>query len=1408
VELEWALSLGKHVIPILHREVSSGRLRPEVQKLNWITPRAPHDEAAVAEVMRDLLPLLESEYEPYVWQHTALTVAAQRWEAADRPTRLLLVGEERRRAEEWLQKTFQPPKQPPVRPTSLQCEFLCEGRKNAEQLMTDVFICAAREDRALRDTVARSLARYLITAWTGADADRPGREAEQLALEGVERADNLLFLLSPASVASAVCAEQLARALELNKRVIPLLVGESPRDTWPEPLRALKPADFTDNTTVTDYERDILDLRNELAENRDYHRQHKLLLVQALRWQRRRQIQGVSTSAFVLRGYALERAQAWVEVHDRADTERAPLTDLHREFVVESARHQRLGVDVFLSYSRKDGDFARVLCERLKDAGRTTWFDQESIAAGADYQAEIFRGIDEADNIVFVVSPDSVASPHCEAEVEHAIAQGKRIRTVLCRATDPAEIPESLASIQWIDCTAYDWSAQFPELLLALDVDREHAAHHTVLQGRAREWDERGRDEALLLNRVACETASAWLAAACERTALPEPDSHGDSLGAYAAELTRFLGAPRKKPHPTEVQIHYVAESRVAIALESLRQRQNTDLLTKRLQRFRIALALALAALVCAGIFYWSARESEQKAEANAQRAADKEREAILNAERAKSERARAETQRDQARANNLAFVSNGLIESGDVSRALAVAARAYELPGGAEAPSVQQALSHAFAELRFGNRGLYHRLFRHGASVDVASVSADGRTILTAAKDGSVKLWNEAGDLIRAVDHGAGVRSASWLSTGKRGTDSAPGFVTVGDENLVKIWKPGAEEPIPLPGHECGGYGNCAVVDVAVSPNATTIVTVGVDAQVLVWDTNGRQIARGLEHQPGWLSTVSFSPDGNYFTTAAGQFNPTVQIYDAQGRHLFGTNPKLRCSERAEWDCRVTRTRFSPVNPGQWLAGFPDRIIRLHDKNGQLLRAYPAKHGARINDLAYHPGGERFVSCDQGGRVIVWTSKGEPVVELEAHEGAATALAVSPDGGYFATGGEDSVISLWRFDGTLASHFRGHAAAIRSLEFTPDSKKLLSSSADKTARLWRIAPMTLPEIVHEKSVAFASFVPGTKHILTVEGAGTKEPGITVRLWTEAGEPSPDGTTYVQSRRYDELGGDDYGNFRLYSLDVSVDGRRFLTASTDYQVRLWDVQTSSPVAAWEDRSGRDAAGWAGVRVARFSRDGRLIATGDFGGHLRLLAADGSLLGEVRGAHPHPILALDFAPGEERLVTADAAGEVKVWRIDGQALSSERTLLKHRGQVNSVQFDPSGRRVLTASDDTELRLTDLEGRNLATAAHADRVLWAEYADEAGTLLSASADGTAVVWDGRLRRIRALEGNTGPIHSARFGPDGTIVTAGQDGRARIWFDPAKINAWLSSPEREVYRLSCADQQELGLVLEGCP
>ncbi len=86
-----------------------------------------------------------------------------------------------------------------------------------------------------------------------------------------------------------------------------------------------------------------------------------------------------------------------------------------------------MGTKIFISYSRKDSDFARQLNTALQAAGKTTWFDQESISTGVDFEKEIFKGIDGADNFVFVLSLDAVASEYCEREVTYAANKSKQV---------------------------------------------------------------------------------------------------------------------------------------------------------------------------------------------------------------------------------------------------------------------------------------------------------------------------------------------------------------------------------------------------------------------------------------------------------------------------------------------------------------------------------------------------------------------------------------------------------------------------------------------------------------------------------------------------------------------------------------------------------------------------------------------------------------------------------------------------------------------------------------------------------------------------------------------------------------------------------------------------------------------
>jgi hypothetical protein len=169
-----------------------------------------------------------------------LLALALDWQHHQHATHYLLVGQERLATEQWLLTHFATGEQPPCQPNALQNEFLSEARKNAENRLTDVFICYDRHDRVLRDQIVRELARYAITTWTH-DKDIPtGSDYARAIEQGIETADNFLFLLSPTAVQSDYCQRELTHAHRYHKRIIPILIAPTPAENWPPTLRDLQ----------------------------------------------------------------------------------------------------------------------------------------------------------------------------------------------------------------------------------------------------------------------------------------------------------------------------------------------------------------------------------------------------------------------------------------------------------------------------------------------------------------------------------------------------------------------------------------------------------------------------------------------------------------------------------------------------------------------------------------------------------------------------------------------------------------------------------------------------------------------------------------------------------------------------------------------------------------------------------------------------------------------------------------------------------------------------------------------------------------------------------------------------------------------------------------------------------------
>jgi formylglycine-generating enzyme required for sulfatase activity len=103
---------------------------------------------------------------------------------------------------------------------------------------------------------------------------------------------------------------------------------------------------------------------------------------------------------------------------------------------------------IFISYSRQDEAFARRLAGSLSYLGADVWIDVDDIPAGMKWSSAIQQGLDTADLMIVIMSPDSMASKNVEDEWQYYLDNRKPVIPVLLK---PAKIHFQLNRIQYID---------------------------------------------------------------------------------------------------------------------------------------------------------------------------------------------------------------------------------------------------------------------------------------------------------------------------------------------------------------------------------------------------------------------------------------------------------------------------------------------------------------------------------------------------------------------------------------------------------------------------------------------------------------------------------------------------------------------------------------------------------------------------------------------------------------------------------------------------------------------------------------------------------------------------------------------------------------------------------------------
>ncbi len=192
-----------------------------------------------------------------------------------------------------------------------------------------------------------------------------------------------------------------------------------------------------------------------------------------------------------------------------------------------------------------------------------------------------------------------------------------------------------------------------------------------------------------------------------------------------------------------------------------------------------------------------------------------------------------------------------------------------------------------------------------------------------------------------------------------------------------------------------------------------------------------------------------------------------------------------------------------------------------------------------------------------------------------------------------------------------------------------------------------------------------------------------------------------------------------------------------------------------------------------VTAARFSGDGKLLATGGKDKTAKIWRVkDGSPTG-VEMKHDDWVNDLDFSPDAKRVITCSSEA-IFLW--NAQTGEMIRRISGHESEVSGVRFTPDGQKALSSSLDLTLKLWDLDsGECLFTmSGHEDMVTCLDISSDSSLAASGGWDKSVRIWSlktGALENV--LAGHGDEVNSVAFDGQGkTLVSAGADGAILVW------------------------------------
>jgi WD40 repeat protein len=701
----------------------------------------------------------------------------------------------------------------------------------------------------------------------------------------------------------------------------------------------------------------------------------------------------------------------------------------------------------FISYSRKNLAFVDELLGRLDKLDIQSFVDRADIDAFEDWWERIQALIRQSDVFIYVISPDSVASPICLRELDYAVSLSKRLAPIVAERIPEAATPAPIRRLNWVyfdDITTVDTSAR--KLVEALTSDINWVRQHTALLEKAYRWANTGKPGpvGLLLHSPELEEAERWISI-----------------------------RPPGAPSPLKLHAEYIIESR------------NEEQRRSRMQRRR-SRAIATGSLIAAGLvsalgwlFFTASQEAQRSqsqflADVSRQRLDDGDPVSamLLALEGLKDNHSGDFKQRFRPLEPAAAIALDAALRNWSsrpwneavvlLGHGGAVTRVAYSADGRLISTGSDDQTA-AIWDAKTGR--MLRRLRGHTKGITSVAFSPNGRLLATSSWDATVRVWDTegGGKATLLAGHRLGVRNVVFTSDGKH-------LISTSDDRTVRVWSVNPPQLLTtMSGHDD------LVWSAAQSADGKTVASVSQDKTARLWDLESGNEIHVLRHA-GDVRGLSFSPDGKILATAGA--DGTVRTWDV----ALGTETRTLKGHTGF----VFDVKFSVDGKRLWTAGDDKTVRSWNVQTGQAVAIL--KHPENARRVFLSADGVSVCTLTLGGTARLWdASSGGLLYELRGHSDWIRHATFSPDGRSLATASVDATVRIWNAAPIEEPRVIG-SYLIFTIALNVQLRRAFSRSLDGTSRLWNLDTgevlATYPTV--SESVAVARPTPDWSRVAVV----------------------------------------------------------------------------------------------------------------------------------------------------------------------------------------------------------------------------------------------------------------------------------------------------------------------------------